>query len=145
VLGQVGLEDIRPLVRQQHRFRCEWPEIRMKVGSPCAGKKHLPFEHDAVDTAAALPPLICVVLFRVGHRSKENGDPPFAGSFDEPPEVRDDIVFLDRSFGQVPRGAPLGEEIVDGIDDEQRRALRGKCGVHVSAPRNIRAHACRIG
>ncbi|CAA9516722.1 MAG: hypothetical protein AVDCRST_MAG53-3125 [uncultured Solirubrobacteraceae bacterium] len=100
----------------------------MKVGAPGSGQKHPPLEHQAVDSGPALQLMVRVVLLGVGHRREEHRHAALVRTVDDAPQAADDIVLLDRRLGQIPRRAALREKVVDGIDHQQRRAIRRKAG-----------------
>src|SRR5215213_4433881 len=117
MLRQIGFKNISALMRQKNNILVSWLEIRMKVGTPTSGQKHLSFEHDAIDAAAAVQRLSHIVFRSIGHRPKEHGDAVHARALDRAPQVAYHIVYHHRGLGQIPSHTTLGEEIVYRVDN----------------------------
>lgn len=123
MFGEVGFEDVDPLVGEEDDVIVVGPKLGVEVGSPRTGQEHPLLEHHPVDAAAPLKLLVLVVLGGVRHGSEDNGDSPLPRPLDRLLQVPDDVVLLHGASRHVPIRAALGQEIVHRVDHEQRRVL----------------------
>ncbi len=133
MVREIGLEDVRPLVRQEDDVIPPRLEVGVEIGSPAPGEEHLPFEHDPVDSAPPVQLMHRVVLFRIRHRAEQDRDPPLARALDGALQVLDDIMHSNRVPRQVPGGSSLGEEVVHRVDHQEGRSV-GRKGHFLSSP-----------